>query len=65
MKNTAEFAWKCREVEEQTVDTAPAVPKYIQKKIRKMQKSHDGIEEEDPCEFNIVAIKKQQEDMAV
>ncbi|XP_075252808.1 uncharacterized protein LOC142344773 isoform X2 [Convolutriloba macropyga] len=29
IKNAAEFAWKCRDVEDQTVDTEPKVPNFI------------------------------------
>ncbi|XP_063724830.1 uncharacterized protein LOC134852903 [Symsagittifera roscoffensis] len=39
IKNAAEFAWKCKEIEEQTVDAAPAIPQYVLDHIRKLQNS--------------------------
>ena len=29
VKNAAKFAWKCRDVEDQTVDDEPAIPQFI------------------------------------
>ena len=33
VKNVSDFAWKCRDVEDQTVDTEPPIPKFIVAKV--------------------------------